>query len=570
MPDIEQREPDPRRTYGRSPPAAQAPSSRPGSDEIAAIRCRMDALLAAVLAVASGLDLEKTLHQIVTAARDLVDARYGALAILGDDGATTEFVVAGIDDATRDLIGSPPTGHGLLGAVGTPGAPLRLDDLSAHPASSGFPANHPPMRTFLGVPLPTHGTARGRLYLTEKHNGQGFTVDDERAVVALAAAAGIAVDNACLYEETRDRQRWLEAAGEISAELLGGTGVTDVLHLIASRAAELTHADNALIALPSYPAGTVSENTLVVRVCAGPDADALTGRRIPIGPSTTGAVLRDHIPRSVPRLAFDLADGAGLDLGPALALPLRSGAHTAGVLLAIRAPGKTAFGEDELQMVSELPDQASLALRDAESQSARSQLDVLADRDRIARDLHDHVIQRLFAVGLAMQGTRRRAGLPAVADRLAHHIRQLQEVIEEIRDAIFDLHPEAPADRGLRAKLQNAITESTGDSGIRTTVHMSGPLDRLPAELADHAQAVVREAVTNVLRHANAPELTITVTLDDDLVIDIADTGVGMPEAAARSGLRNLEQRAAEAGGSFRIEHPDAGGTRLVWTVPLP
>ena len=219
-------------------------------------------------------------------------------------------MVAGIDDATRDLIGSPPTGHGLLGAVGTPGAPLRLDDLSAHPASSGFPANHPPMRTFLGVPLPTHGTARGRLYLTEKHNGQGFTVDDERAVVALAAAAGIAVDNACLYEETRDRQRWLEAAGEISAELLGGTGVTDVLHLIASRAAELTHADNALIALPSYPAGTVSENTLVVRVCAGPDADALTGRRIPIGPSTTGAVLRDHIPRSVPRLAFDLAKGS--------------------------------------------------------------------------------------------------------------------------------------------------------------------------------------------------------------------------------------------------------------------
>ena len=483
-------------------------------DEAVAVRSRMDALLEAVLAVSSGLELDKTLDQIVAAARGLVGARYCALSLLGEDGATTAFVTAGV----------------------------------ASPA-------------FLDVPLLARGRTLGRLRLAEKDDGRGFTEDDERVVVALAAAAGIAVDNAYLYEESRARQRWLEAVGEISAELLGGTGVTDVLRLIASRTAELSGADNALIALPSG-----AKRALVVTVCTGPDSDALTGRRIPVEKSTSGAVLLDHVPRSVPGLAADL----GVDLGPALVVPLRSGESTAGVLLAVRAPGGVSFDEHELQIVSAFADQAALALRDAESQSARRELDVVADRDRIARDLHDHVIQRLFAVGLAMQSTRRRASSGPVGDRLARHIGQLQEVIEEIRSSIFDLHPAPGEDRGLRANLRTMIADATGDSGIRTAVHISGPLDDVPAGLAEHAQAVVREAVSNVLRHAEAAELAVTVTLDEDLVIVVSDTGIGMPEAGARSGLRNLGQRAAEAGGSFRIERPGEGGTRLVWMAPLP
>ncbi|WIX75144.1 GAF domain-containing sensor histidine kinase [Amycolatopsis carbonis] len=509
---------------GRGPPGAD--DARNSIDEAISVRSRMDALLAAVLAVSSGLELDKTLDRIVTAARELVGARYSTLSLLGDDGATTAFVAAGVDGVTPALIG-------------------------------------PPMRTFLDVPLLARGRVLGRLSLAEKEDGQGFTGDDERVVVALAAAAGIAVDNACLYEESRARQRWLEAVGEISAELLGGTGVTDVLRLIASRTAELSGADNALIALPSRPG---DKRTLVVTVCSGPDADALTGRRIPVERSTSGAVLHDHVPRSVPGLASDL----GVGLGPALVVPLRSGEASAGVLVAVRAPGESTFDEHELQIVSAFADQAALALRDAESQSARRELDVVADRDRIARDLHDHVIQRLFAVGLAMKGTLRRAGSPAIGDRLARHIGQLQEVIEEIRSSIFDLHPAPGEDRGLRAKLRSVITDSIGDSGVRATVHISGPLDDVPAGLAEHAQAVVREAISNVLRHAEAAELAITVTLDEDLVIVVSDTGIGMPEAGARSGLRNLGQRAAEAGGSFRIERPDEGGTRLVWLAPLP
>jgi signal transduction histidine kinase len=240
------------------------------------------------------------------------------------------------------------------------------------------------------------------------------------------------------------------------------------------------------------------------------------------------------------------------------------------VLLAIRRPGAARFDEHELQLVSAFADQAALALRDAESQAARRELDVVVDRDRIARDLHDHVIQRLFAVGLGIAGTRRRTDSAAVGDRLTQHIDHLQDVIEEIRSAIFDLHAEPGAGRGLRARLQNAITDTTADSAIRTTVRLSGAFDRVPAGLAEHAEAVVREAVSNVLRHARAAELAVSVSLDGDLVVEVTDTGVGMPEAVARSGLRNLEQRAAEAGGSLRVDRPDTGGTRLMWTVPLP
>jgi signal transduction histidine kinase len=540
-------------------------------EEIVGTRDRMDGLLEAVLVVSSGLELDATLRQIVQAAVDLVDARYGALGVLGDDGMLTKFVYVGIDDDTRELIGPLPTGHGVLGVVIEDTEPLRLADLSQHPASVGFPPHHPPMRTFLGVPIRARGEVFGRLYLTEKNGGPGFTRDDEVVVQALAGAAGIAVDNARLYEETRRRQRWLEATGEITAELLGATDPTEALRLIANRARELTGADYTVIAVPDdleIPPSEIAE--LTVAVCAGMDPDTVTGRKIPIAGSTSGEVFADHVPRSVPSLAFGFADGLGVEFGPALALPLGAGESISGVLLAVRAPGSAKFDEHQLQVVSLFADQAALALQRAESQSARRELEVLADRDRIARDLHDHVIQRLFAIGLAMQGTHRRAKSPAVAARLAEHLDQLHDVIQDIRTAIFDLHS-GPADSpGLRSTLHEAITELTAEASLRTTVRMSGPVDVVPTRLAEHAVAVVREAVSNAVRHAQADELTVTISVDDNLVIDVTDNGIGIPDIVARSGLHNLQQRAADTGGSCTLERPEDGGTRLVWTAPLP
>ncbi|WP_028924210.1 GAF domain-containing protein [Pseudonocardia acaciae] len=543
--------------------------------QIVETRDQLDELLEAVVAISSGLDLDATLHRIVEAAMSLVDARYGALGVLGDDGGQdgrlVDFIYSGIDDATRELIGDLPTGHGVLGVVIEENKPLRLDSLSDHPSSVGFPASHPPMRSFLGVPVRARGKVYGRLYLTEKRDGQPFSEDDEVVLLALAGAAGIAIDNARLYEEAHRRQRWLEASGEITAGLLAGTDADEALRMIASRARELSDADYTLIALGDPEADPEETSELTVRVCAGLDPDLVTGRPIPIGASTSGEVFRDQVPRSVPSLSFDVADGIDIEFGPALALPLGKADTIAGVLLTVRAPGSPVFDEAQLQIVASFADQAALALRHAEAQTAARELEVLSDRDRIARDLHDQVIQRLFAVGLAMQSTHRRAKNPVVASRLAEHIDQLHTVIQDIRTAIFDLQNTSTETRRLRATLHETITELTADSPIRTSVRMTGHLDELPAELADDVEAVVREAVSNAVRHSQASDLTVTISIDNnELAAEITDNGIGIPDSTTRrSGLRNLDQRAASNGGTCAIEQPDAGGTRLRWTAPV-
>ena len=539
--------------------------------EIVDTRGRLDSLLEAVLAVSSGLELDDTLRQIVQAATGLVDARYGALGMLGRDGMLTQFIHLGIDDETRDRIGELPTGHGVLGVVIDDQRPLRLDDLSAHPASLGFPPHHPPMHTFLGVPIRARGEVFGRLYLAEKNNASPFTEDDEMVLQALAGAAGIAIDNARLYETTLRRQRWLEATAEVTAALLTGSQPTDVLLLIAHRALELTDADYTVIAVPEDPEAPPEEiEQLVVAACAGRDTESLTGRRIPIAGSTSGAAFLDHVPRSVEHLGFDVSTGSGTEFGPALVLPMGGGESAAGVLLAVRTPHSAPFDEDQLQVVSSFADQAALALRRVADQTARRELEVLADRDRIARDLHDHVIQRLFAIGLAMHGTQRRARPSAVADRLTDHVDQLHQVIQDIRTAIFDLQTDGADTAGLRSALNETITELTADAPLRTTVRMSGPLDVVPAALAEHAVAVVSEAVSNAVRHAHAGELVVTVSVDDDFTIDVTDNGVGIPATVARSGLHNLHQRALRVGGSCDVSRTGGGGTRLVWSAPMP
>ncbi len=530
-------------------------------------RERMDALLDAVLAVSSGLDQDVTLRQIVQAAIELVDARFGALGVLGEGGMLSKFVHVGIDDQTRELIGPLPTGHGVLGVVIEENKPLRLADLSQHPMSIGFPPHHPPMRTFLGVPVRARGETFGRLYLTEKRNGEEFTFDDEVVVSALAGAAGIAIDNARLYEAARQRQAWLEATGEVTAQLLGGSDTEEALRLIASRARELTKADHTMIALPVEPAdGAAEPGELVIAVSVGLDSVELTGRRVPVAGSTMGTVFLDRLPRNVLQLDFDLTG----QFGPAMVLPLGTGEQISGVLLTVRRPGSDQFDEQELNLVSTFADQAALALDRAESQLARREMEVLEDRDRIARDLHDHVIQRLFAIGLGMQSTHRREKSPHQAARLADHIDQLHDVIQEIRTAIFDLQAGPAQEPGLRSALNQVVSDLTGDAALRTTVRMSGPLDVIPPDLAQDVQAALREAVSNAVRHAQATELIITVSVEDDLVIDVTDNGIGLPETVARSGLHNLGRRAAAAGGVLSVTRPPAGGTRLIWTAPLP
>ena len=537
-------------------------------DEIVNTRDSLQALLDAMLAVASGLELESTLRRIVSVATDLVEARYGALGVLGADNYLARFVYVGIDETTRATMGELPQGHGLLGQLITDPKPLRLPDLSSHPVSVGFPPNHPPMRSFLGVPVRVRDEVYGNLYLTEKKGGAEFTADDEVVVQALAAAAGIAVQNANLFEESMRRQRRLEAAGEITAELLTGATTDRVLRVVAQRAMELSGADAAFIALSQRGSGGRS---LELGAHAG-----LTGEQVSsLSAGRGGLPLADVVSAGSPLLS-DAGTAASNDgtaeFGPAVGVPLRSGEETVGMIVALRHTGREPFRPDELPLLASFADQASIVLEMAAKQRAQRQLDIFSDRDRIARDLHDHVIQRLFAAGMNLQGTLQRSTEPDVQHRLQNTVDQLDQTVREIRTSIFDLHtPPSAAPVSLRRRLLDIIAEVTNGTALNPSVRIAGAIDTfVPTRIGAHAEAVVREAVSNAVRHADASELAVMIEVKgDELRIDVEDDGNGIPDGARRSGLLNLDKRARECSGSCELLVPAGGGTHLRWTVPL-
>jgi signal transduction histidine kinase len=542
--------------------------------EIVATRDRMQRLLDSVLAVATGLELEATLRSIVQAAVDLVDARYGALGVLAPTGRLSRFVHVGIDEQTRATMGALPEGKGLLGQLINDPRPLRLADLSAHEASVGFPANHPPMRSFLGVPVRVRDVVFGNLYLTEKSGGAEFTASDEVIVEALAAAAGIAVQNVDLYEQARVRQQWLEASAEIRTELLSGASDEDALDLVARRTMELTRSDFTVIVLgPDAETGSFVVKAQCTNGKNGAeDVDLLgyrTGPRHPLLSDVAegrAVVLTELSEEMLQNSAFP-----GWRYGPTVAVPMRSQDAVIGVLVSLRRAGGPAFETSEVPLLTSFAEQATLALELGEKNRTQRQLDVFADRDRIARDLHDHVIQRLFATGLQLQSTLRRITDDGARSRVQQAVSELDVTIREIRTSIFDLHAADPSTASsVRRALLDTANEAAAGSGIVPTTRIDGAVDTLvPAQVGAHAVAVVREAVSNAIRHGHPTAVTLTVEAGRELVIDVLDDGAGIEPDQARSGLRNLEQRAAECGGTFSVRPEPSGGTRLVWRVPL-
>ena len=537
-------------------------------EQIVQGRDRLDGLVEAMLVVTSGLELDETLRTIVHTAIELVDARYGALGVRGHDHELVEFIYEGIDQQMREQIGHLPEGRGVLGVLIDDPKPIRLDNISHHASSVGFPPNHPPMRTFLGVSVRIRDEVFGNLYLTDKTGGQPFSEDDEVLVQALAAAAGIAIDNARLYEASKTRQSWIEATRDIGTELLSGTDPARVFRLVADECRTLSGAELTLVAVPVDPDAPASEvDELVITATSG-DGQAMELQPIPVDGTLIGKAFVQRVPGRFDN--FELVPGETTLTGPALVLPLRATDAVAGVLVAVRAVGSQPFNNEQLDMMAAFADQAALAWQLASTQRQMRELSILTDRDRIARDLHDHVIQRLFAVGLALQGTIPRARVPEVQQRLTDCVDDLQEVIQEIRTAIFDLHGASYGVTRLRQRLDEAIAQfSTSD--LRTTVQYTGPLSVVDAALADHAEAVVREAVSNAVRHADATTLTVNVAVDDDLCIDVVDDGRGIPaDITGSGGLTNLRRRAEDAGGQFSVERLPAGGTHLNWLAPLP
>ncbi len=536
-------------------------------------RDRVHSLLEAVLSVGRELDLAHALRRIVEAAAVLVDARYAALGVIGPDGESlSQFLTVGMEPELVEQIGPLPSGQGILGELIRHPEPLRLTELSAHAASYGFPAHHPPMHTFLGVPVHVRGQVFGNLYLTDKRGGLEFEADDEAVIATLAVAAGVAIDNARLYEEAQRQQRWLRASGEITRSLLSGSARLEVVELIAQRAREITGSELADVCVPLGDTGD-----LTVELALGGDASARLGLTVPGQGTLSGAAYSAGAQVASDGLAGDPRFPAGAHrsrgTGPAVAVPLGSAdTQVRGVLLLARSAGQPAFTAEETDPLLGFADQAALALELAERRRDVEQLALFEDRDRIARDLHDLAIQRLFATGMTLQGAARLIDNSGASERVMRAVGDLDETIKIIRSTIFGLQAREREDgQSLRTRAARAVGQAQALLGFAPWLSMEGLLDTdVPQSVAEQVMAVLGEALSNAARHAQATRVEITLQATaTEVVLTVTDDGVGVPEGGRRSGLANLDRRAQELGGTFEVRAPGGSGTRLVWRAPL-
>ncbi|MFY1670820.1 GAF domain-containing protein [Plantactinospora sp. WMMB334] len=533
--------------------------------EVVTSRERLRALLTAVVGISTDLDLHSTLDRIVAAACRLVDARYAALGVIGPDRQLNEFITHGIDPETHARIGDLPHGRGVLGLLIADPRPVRMPDITKHPQSYGFPPNHPPMHSFLGVPIRIRDQVFGNLYLAEKQGAAEFTDDDEEIVVALAAAAGVIIENARLFAVAHRRERWLAAAAEITGVLLGEVRRTDALRLIARRAREVAEADVAMVLLYDEEAGQFTVEVV--------DSDAAVDDLVGVVLAADDTAFVEPVTRRRQAVVESLAKAAPwpvtVGAGPGLLSPLTTGDALHGVLVVGYPSGQQAGTDVEGTLLATFAGQAALALERARAQEERELLVVLEDRERIARDLHDVVIQRLFAMGLQLQTVAPLAGRPDVRQRLNATVDDLDSTIRDIRQAIFELR--TPMAAALRTEIRDLVAGAAGALGFRPVLEISGPVDSaVPDGTRPDLLAVLGEALSNAVRHARAGRVTVVVEVrDGGLCVRVTDDGVGTDPAQARSGLVNLRERAERHGGTFEIGRTEPTGTTLVWRVPL-
>ncbi len=536
---------------------------------VLATRDRVNALFEAVIAVGTNLDIEVVLRGIVEAAVTLVDARYGAMGVIGEGGKLAEFIPVGLTEDQISRIHHWPEGRGLLGALITDPRPMRIADLGHHKLSSGFPEGHPPMTSFLGAPIRIRDEVYGNLYLTEKRNGGQFDEEDEAVLVALAAAAGVAIENARLYDEARRQQRWLAASAEVTSTLLSGSDVGDALKLITARSLEMSGADLVVLALP-----TGDGSQLQIEHAAGDGAEDSIGLVLPAEKSASGLVLAAGERLLIDDFGQDERVAAvakeHMNLGPAILVPLGTPGNVRGVLTAGRRPGAMPLAPGAADMLATFAIQAGIALELAEHRRQAERVAVFEDRDRIARDLHDLVIQRLYATGMSLQGSVGLIGSPEVASRINSAVDALDETIREIRSSIFALQARQDAKPpSLRTRILQAADEMTGLLGFPPALRLDGGLDAVPYEVSEQLLTALREALSNAARHSGASAVDVRVSAGPELSLTVRDNGSGFKDNGRRSGLANLEQRAAKLGGSMRIAAQQGGGTELTWRVPL-
>ncbi|MCW2811298.1 MAG: Signal transduction histidine kinase [Friedmanniella sp.] len=530
---------------------------------------RLERLLEANRSIVAALTLDEVLSRVVAAARETTGADYAALGVLGPDGGLEQFVHLGMDPGTVAAIGDLPKGKGLLGALIQDPRPIRLPVLGQDPRSSGFPEGHPPMSAFLGVPVRVREETFGNLYLANGPDGGVFSEQDERLAAALAANAGTAIANARLYEQSRYRQTWLEASAEITRRLaVARGGGVEVLEVIARAVLRLTSADVVTVVLPDPD----DAELLRVVVAVGLAQAELTGLRYLAKGSLGQQVMQER--RGRIRDDVDVSQGLPVHLRQfvnvtqVMALPLQGETSCHGAIVAGRVPRRP-FVAFDLDMAAGFASQTALALELLDARSSRERLAVLEDRDRIARDLHEHVVQRLFAAGMRLEGSLTRVQDPELRKRLWQTIEDLDGTIRQVRTSIFALHGSGPVASSLRGRILRMVEELTPVLGFKPGLVLDGPVDTMAGPAAADVEAVVRESLSNVAKHAGASEVSVEVRASEEaLTVVVADNGRGLDTTTRRSGLANLRQRAERLGGSMTLEPVEGGGLRLLWTVP--
>ena len=555
---------------------------------------RLPRLLEAMVVIGTGPgpDLHSTLDHIVETAVRVVDCRYAAIGVLAeeDDTGLKDFITSGVTEEESARIAHLPDGrHGLLAAVLRTDEPLRLDDLTHDPRFEGFPAHHPPMHSFLGIPIKVGDELFGNLYLTEKRGEHGFTENDVQLLRILATEAGIAIGNARLREAARIREQWIDGSAAITTALLAGD-VDDALTVVAEQARRLAGADAGLVLLPttSLPGDPVPADGhgdrpgLEIVAAAADDTRGLLGTVIPPESPVLDQLLGGR-PVFVDDSANDprMVTPVSVRFGPSMMLPLESGGRVLGTLAVPRGRGAPRFTEAEKSLATRFAAQAALALVMADALHDRERLAVYEDRDRIARDLHDLVIQRLFATGMTLQGATRAAEKPEVRELLGKAVDELDATIAEIRTAIFALQQDpGEAQAGLRTRVLRETGLAAVPLGFQPSVRFVGAVDaRVSERTTKNLVAALREALSNAFRHARASRIEITVDATVTLAggragvrLTVADDGVGIPDHGRRSGLANLRRRAENLGGLAEWGPglgPDGAGTTVTWSAPL-
>ncbi|MDC5695981.1 GAF domain-containing protein [Intrasporangium calvum] len=549
-------------------------------DEVEPVDERLAALVDAIMPLSADLDLPEVLSRIVSGACELVGARYGALGVLGPDARhLAGFYTHGLTPEEAAAIGAPPAGHGVLGLLLTDPRPLRLDDLTLHARSVGFPANHPLMRSLLGAPIRIRDKIFGNIYVAEKRGGGPFTTEDESLLVSLASAAGSALDNARLLAQSEVRQRWSAATSRLVQSLLESDSDEPSVALMATQVRELSGAVVSAVAFVD-PAGRLEVRAIDRRpgaplpasgepsgaILAGSEWDELLASRQPILHVPGGAVDSRARPAEEARAVL------GLDECTAVALvPLGTGPRGNGVLITGWEEEDESTAQEALPAQTAYAVQAGVAVLAAQAHADRGRVALLEERERIAREMHDHVIQQLFATGLSLQSAVPLAQHPVVRARLSQAVDDLDGAIRQIRQAIFELHHQDPGEN-LRAVLR-AIAESYAVSlGFVPEVTVARGLGPLPDQLRADVVAVVREGLANVARHARAGAAQVAVSPaavgGGGLMVRVTDDGIGLDAEDARSGLVNLRCRALAHRGSLEIGRGVAGGAELKWRVP--